>query len=71
MLVLTRKIGQQVVVAGNIEVSVVEISGNKVRLAFEAPDDVHIRRKELCFEVSAPPANVSFAAAGSMIAGSF
>ena len=54
MLVLTRKIGQQVVVAGNIEVSVVEIKGNKVRLAFNAPDDVHILRKELCFEADAP-----------------
>jgi carbon storage regulator len=50
MLVLTRKIGQQVVVAGKIEVSVVEIKGNKVRLAFHAPDDVHIRRKEICFD---------------------
>jgi len=52
MLVLTRKIGQQVVVADNIEVSVMEIKGNKVRLAFSAPEDVHIRRKELCFEVN-------------------
>jgi carbon storage regulator len=51
MLVLTRKIGQQVVVAGDIEVSVVEIKGNKVRLAFRAPDDVQIRRKELAFDV--------------------
>jgi carbon storage regulator len=51
MLVLTRKIGQQVVLAGNIEVSVVEIKGNKVRLAFHAPEEVHIRRKEICFEV--------------------
>jgi len=52
MLVLTRKIGQQVVVADNIEVSVMEIKGNKVRLAFSAPEDVHIRRKELCFEIN-------------------
>lgn len=51
MLVLTRKIGQQVVVAENIEISVVEIKGNKVRLAFSAPEEVHIRRKEICFDV--------------------
>jgi len=63
MLVLTRKIGQQVVVDGKIEVSVVEIKGNKVRLAFAAPDDVHIRRKELCFEIDAPPVLLSRAAA--------
>jgi len=64
MLVLTRKIGQQVVVAGNIEVSVVEIKGDKVRLAFSAPEAVHIRRKEICFDVKdKQPMNLSVAAA--------
>ena len=64
MLVLTRKIGQQVVVDGNIEVSVVEIKGNKVRLAFQAPEAVHIRRKEICFDVEVgQPMNLHVATA--------
>ena len=57
MLVLTRKLGQQVVVDGSIEVSVVEIKGNKVRLAFHAPAGVHIRRKEICFDIDEPAKN--------------
>lgn len=47
MLVLTRKIGEKVIIGGNITVTVVETKGNKVRLAFEAPDDVRIMRSEL------------------------
>lgn len=63
MLVLTRKMGQAVVVEGNIEVSIVEIKGNKVRLAFTAPDDVHIRRKELCIELNEAPSATPLALA--------
>jgi carbon storage regulator len=50
MLVLSRKTGERVVVDRKIEISVVEIKGNKVRLAFQAPDDVHICRKEILFD---------------------
>jgi len=51
MLVLSRRIGERVVVDRKIEISVVEIKGNKVRLAFQAPDDVHICRKEILFDL--------------------
>ena len=47
MLVLTRKLGEQVVIDGNITVTVMEMQGNRVRLAFEAPDKVSIMRNEL------------------------
>lgn len=47
MLVLTRKPGEKVIIGGNITVTVVEVKGNKVRLAFEAPDQIHIMREEL------------------------
>lgn len=47
MLVLTRKAGEKVVLDGNIVVTVVEVQGNRVKLAFEAPDDVLILRGEL------------------------
>jgi carbon storage regulator len=58
MLVLTRKLGEKVIIGGNIIVTVVEVKGNKVRLAFEAPDQVRIMREELIarqqFELSDP-----------------
>jgi carbon storage regulator len=47
MLVLTRKQGQEIVIGDNITVGIVEVKGNKVRLSFDAPNDVHILRAEL------------------------
>lgn len=47
MLVLSRKPGESVVIGGNIAVTVVEVRGNRVRLAFDAPNEVRIVRGEL------------------------
>ena len=47
MLVLSRKPGEKVVLSGDITVTVVSVSANKVRLAFDAPDQVRILRAEL------------------------
>jgi carbon storage regulator len=47
MLVLSRKPGEQVVIDNGITLTVVEIRGNRVRLAFDAPDQVRILRTEL------------------------
>ncbi len=48
MLVLTRKVGEEIIINGNIRVMVVGIRGNHVRLGIEAPDSVAIFREELC-----------------------
>ena len=47
MLVLSRKPGEKVVIGGGITVTVVRVLGDKVRLAFDAPDQVRILRAEL------------------------
>jgi carbon storage regulator CsrA len=47
MLVLTRKVGEKVVIAGHIQVMVVAITGNKVRLGIEAPPGVVVDREEV------------------------
>lgn len=47
MLVLSRKVGEQVIIAGSIRVTVCRVEGNQVRLGFEAPKSVHIVRAEL------------------------
>ncbi len=46
MLVLTRKMNESVIIDGGIEIMVVAVRGNKVRLGFRAPADVIIRRQE-------------------------
>ncbi len=47
MLVLTRRVGEEIVLDGNIRVAVVAVSGGKVRLGISAPSSVHIVRQEL------------------------
>ena len=47
MLVLTRKIGQEFIIAGVIRVTVLEIRKDVVRLGFQAPGEVIIHRREV------------------------
>ena len=47
MLVLSRKQGEEIVIGDNICITVVEVSGGRVRLGLTAPADVPILRKEL------------------------
>jgi carbon storage regulator len=47
MLVLTRKVGETVRIAENIEVTVIEIKHGKVRLGFRCPKEVPILRQEV------------------------
>lgn len=47
MLILTRKVGQGFYVGDNVEITITEISGDKVRVGIEAPKEVKILRMEL------------------------
>src|SRR5262249_28540559 len=47
MLVLSRKVGQRIVIAGEVHVTVVALVGNTVRLGIEAPQDVTVDREEV------------------------
>ena len=47
MLVLSRKIGERVIIADNIEIMIVEIHGNRIRLGVNAPRDISVRRAEI------------------------
>jgi carbon storage regulator len=49
MLVLSRKIGERIVIGNSVLVTVIEVDRNKVRLGISAPDDVSILREELTF----------------------
>jgi carbon storage regulator CsrA len=52
MLVLNRKPGEKIVIGNDITITVVEVRGNRVRLAFDAHDQVRILRTELaCWPV--------------------
>ncbi len=47
MLVLSRKVGEKLVIDGNITVEVVRIQGNRITLGIVAPQEVKVLRGEL------------------------
>jgi carbon storage regulator len=51
MLVLTRKVGEEIYIGDQICVKVMEISGTKVRLGIDAPVSLRIYREELLARV--------------------
>jgi carbon storage regulator len=47
MLVLTRKVNQSIVIGNDIEIVVIEIRGEQVRLGIRAPKSTSVHRKEI------------------------
>jgi carbon storage regulator len=51
MLVLTRKSNQSIMIGDEIEVSVLSIMGEKVRVGIQAPRNIPVFRKEVYLEI--------------------
>lgn len=51
MLVLTRKLGESIVIDGRITVKIVRVEGDTVKVGVTAPADVPIHREELYLEI--------------------
>lgn len=47
MLILTRRVGETIVIGENVEVTVMEVNGCQVRIGIKAPRDVSIDRNEI------------------------
>ena len=47
MLILTRRVGETVVIGRDITITVVGVKGNQVRLGISAPEDVAVHRGEI------------------------
>ncbi len=52
MLVLSRKQGEKVLIDGGIELVIVEISGDKVRVGINAPKHVKVNREEVAARIA-------------------
>lgn len=47
MLILTRRVGETVMIGDNVTVTVLGVKGNQVRLGVNAPRDVSVHREEI------------------------
>ena len=51
MLALTRKTGDAIMINNNIEITVLEVRGDRVKIGISAPKEVSIYRKEVYLEI--------------------
>jgi carbon storage regulator len=56
MLVLSRKLGEKIVIGENIRITVVKIDRNQIRIGIEAPGEVPVYREEIAPERFNPAA---------------
>jgi carbon storage regulator len=47
MLVLTRHVGEKIIIGDEVEVAVVGVKGQSVRLGIKAPSDISVHRQEI------------------------
>ncbi|MGZ3303849.1 MAG: carbon storage regulator [Isosphaeraceae bacterium] len=64
MLVLTRKTGQEIIIDGDIRVTVTSIGDGRVKIGISAPAHVKIDRAEVAARIAAEEAGVSVLVCG-------
>jgi carbon storage regulator len=70
VLILTRRVGENVIVGDDIVISVIEVRGDAVRIGIQAPRSISVHREEVYLElqrVNEAAATASDAAIGAVI----
>jgi carbon storage regulator len=73
VLILTRRVGENVVIGDDIVISIVEVRGDAVRLGIQAPRSVSVHREEVWLELqranegAASPADAAVDAIGEQL----
>jgi carbon storage regulator len=63
VLVLTREVGQSIVIGNNVRITVVQVRGDQARIGIEAPREIPVHRLEVFEELQG--ANTSAARTGT------
>ena len=58
MLILTRRVGESVVIGGDVTVTVLGVKGNQARLGINAPRDIAVHREEIHERIEREKADV-------------
>lgn len=53
MLILTRKIGESLLVSDDVEITVLSVRGNQVKLGVNAPKEISVHRQEIYERIKA------------------
>lgn len=59
MLILTRRIGETLMVNDNIKVTVLAINGSQVKIGIQAPADVAVHREEIYLRIQSEQSNTT------------
>jgi carbon storage regulator len=65
MLILTRRVGESIMIGDNVTVTVLGVKGNQVRIGVDAPKDVAVHREEIYEKIRAENDDVGDPAAAS------
>jgi len=61
MLVLSRRLGETIIIGDAIKITVLGISGNQVRMGIDAPKDIPVHREEVYLRIQAETRKLSTA----------
>lgn len=55
MLILTRRIGETLMVGDDVSITVIGVKGNQVRIGIDAPKDIAVHREEIFNRIKSDP----------------
>jgi carbon storage regulator len=58
MLILTRKVGEEIIIDGHIRITITAVNGDRVKVGVTAPRDVPVNRGEVAARIAAGEAEL-------------